>query len=183
MNASPRVIYATTIPRQPVAAPDDYDEQKALAWLDATNSTLHIKYTRTGSYFQHESDMRDVYTITLRRNSGQTYTFEFGNSVVHSARTVGVWPNNKGQLSFTEFTVGPDPAYRPNLRRQQPSAYSVLACIGKHNPGTFDDFCCEYGYNNDSIAAKKIYEAVCQEWLCLSRLYTPDEIATLAEIQ
>lgn len=63
-----------------------------------------------------------------------------------------------------------------------PTAYDVLACITKNDPGTFEDFCSEFGYDTDSISASKTYEAVVKEWLKVSRFFTPTELEALQEV-
>lgn len=45
-----------------------------------------------------------------------------------------------------------------------PNEYSVLACLTKYDPETFEDFCSEYGYSDDSLKAKEAWEAVNKEW-------------------
>ena len=64
-----------------------------------------------------------------------------------------------------------------------PTPYDVLACITKSDPGTFDDFCSEYGYDNDSIKAMKVWEAVVDEWHRVVMFFTPDELDEIQEIQ
>ena len=45
-----------------------------------------------------------------------------------------------------------------------PTAYDVLACLQKSEVGTFEDFCNDYDYDNDSLKALKIYKAVKKEY-------------------
>ena len=63
-----------------------------------------------------------------------------------------------------------------------PSVYDVLACLTKYDPGTFEDFCSDYGYDNDSRTAERIYFAVQKEYTQLARLFTPGQMEELAEI-
>lgn len=63
-----------------------------------------------------------------------------------------------------------------------PTAYDVLACIQKYDPGTFENFCSEFGYDTDSRKAEKIYKAVCKEWQKVSTFFTSNEIEELQEI-
>lgn len=63
-----------------------------------------------------------------------------------------------------------------------PTVYSVLACITKNDPGTFADFCSEFGYSTDSISAEKTYKAVVKEWKKVSRFFTPSELDALQEV-
>lgn len=47
---------------------------------------------------------------------------------------------------------------------KKPSKYDILACLTKSDPGSFEDFCSDFGYDSDSRKAYHIYEAVCKEW-------------------
>lgn len=68
------------------------------------------------------------------------------------------------------------------LKFKSPSAYDVLAGLTKSDPNTFKDFCSEYGYDDDSRKAEKIYYAVVNEWNNLKMLYSDEELQQLSEI-
>lgn len=63
-----------------------------------------------------------------------------------------------------------------------PSAYDLLSCLTKYNPGTFEDFCGDYGYDTDSISARKTYKDVLKEWINVERMFSASEIEQLQEI-
>ena len=63
-----------------------------------------------------------------------------------------------------------------------PTMYDILTCLTKHNTETFEDFCSEYGYNEDSIKALKTYKAVQREFNGVNRLFS-DVLDQLQEIQ
>lgn len=63
-----------------------------------------------------------------------------------------------------------------------PSAYSILACLIKNDPGDFENFCGEYGYDSDSRKAYTTYENVNEEWEGIKGLFTDEEIEQLSEI-
>jgi hypothetical protein len=63
-----------------------------------------------------------------------------------------------------------------------PTVYDLLACLTKSNPGTFDNFCDDHDYDNDSRSAERTYNAVVQEWLKVSSFFTAEEIDELQEI-
>ena len=46
----------------------------------------------------------------------------------------------------------------------------------------FDEFCCEFGYDNDSIKALKIYEECQRETKALHNMFDSDEIDMLREL-
>lgn len=65
----------------------------------------------------------------------------------------------------------------------KPTIYDVLACLTKYDPGTFEDFCSDYGYDEDSETSKKIYFAVQDEFSQLCEIFTPEQMEKLCEIQ
>jgi len=64
---------------------------------------------------------------------------------------------------------------------QEPTAYDILTCITKYNPGTFESFCSEYGFDMDSRRAEKIYKDTLKEWAGVERLFS-DVLKQLREI-
>lgn len=87
------------------------------------------------------------------KNDKHKYNFKFGQSIHNSKKCIA------------------------------PTAYDVLACLEKHEVGTFDDFCSEFGYDNDSRRAFKTYKAVKREWENIKLLFTTEQIELLQEIQ
>lgn len=65
---------------------------------------------------------------------------------------------------------------------KEPTMYDVLTCLTKYDPGTFENFCSDYGYDTDSRKAYSTYQAVCDEWVAVERLFG-DIIEELQEIQ
>lgn len=55
--------------------------------------------------------------------------------------------------------------------RKNPTMYDILACLTKYDPETFEDFCDEFGYDQDSRSAERIYKAVRREWGNVERLF------------
>ena len=64
----------------------------------------------------------------------------------------------------------------------EPTMYDVLACMTKYDPGTFEDFCGEFGYDTDSRKAHKTYLAVCKEYEGICRLFNTEELEEMQEI-
>jgi hypothetical protein len=65
---------------------------------------------------------------------------------------------------------------------EEPTMYDILTCLQKYDCGTFADFCGEFGYDEDSRNAERIYKAVCKEFTAVERLFS-DVIEELQEIQ
>jgi hypothetical protein len=85
----------------------------------------------------------------------------------------------KRNLQFDFGTVNADHIIRPVA----PSEYSILACLTKYDPGSFEDFCREFGYDLDSKSAERVYAGVKEEWLNVCRIWNDSEIEELCEIQ
>jgi hypothetical protein len=142
-------------------------EKQANDFLDKTQSELTIDFLRHGKHFDDDAHTRDIYTVTLRRGSRE-YGFRFGQSLDKSLN-----PDNWRQSN----------PYNKKLKKVKPTNYDVLACLNGYSPGTFDYFCDDYGYNPDSIKAKKTYDSIVNEWFNLESMYTSDELEMLGGIQ
>lgn len=66
--------------------------------------------------------------------------------------------------------------------KKSPTAYDILSCITKYDISSFEDFCADYGYNNDSIKDFKLYEKVKEEGKAICKMFY-DCIEELREIQ
>ncbi len=65
----------------------------------------------------------------------------------------------------------------------EPSAYSVLACLQWTDPGTFEDFCGEFGYDTDSRGAERTWNACVAQYKALCRVFTDEQREALSEIR
>lgn len=133
-------------------AMDEYEEQ-ANGFLESTGTTVKIG---TPTYGQHVWDNDDcsrwIFPVTF-------------------SRTV----DGKRRRFSVKFGQSIDDGSNP------PTNYDLLACLAKCDPGSFENFCDEYGYDPDSRKAERIYNAVCKEWVNVDRMW-PDAIDQLREI-
>jgi hypothetical protein len=129
--------------------------KQANDFLKETNTTLKINFLDCMPYF--DSDKKDG----ASRN------------VYFIILTRG---NNKMRFKFGDSMNNTDKGGKPN-------SYDVLTCLNKYDPGTFEDFCGEFGYEVDSRQAFKTYKAVKKEFKDLSSLYNEEELEKLSEIQ
>lgn len=133
-----------------------YDVQ-AEKFLADTGATIETEFLYHGPHFDDDKDARDVYRITIKRgNPNRSWSFKFGQSI-----------QNSGDKHLR--------------RRKAPGAYNILACVEKHDPGTFSDFCRDFDYSDDSVKAQKLYFAVQEEWINVRRMFG-DVLDALAEI-
>ena len=64
----------------------------------------------------------------------------------------------------------------------EPALCVIFTCLTKSDPCSFDDFCADYGYDNDSKTAERTYKAVVKEYEAVDRLFS-DVMDELQEIQ
>ena len=54
-----------------------------------------------------------------------------------------------------------------------------MCCLQKYDVGTFEEFCSEFGYDNDSRQAEKTYKGVVKEFEGMERLFNSEELELL----
>lgn len=86
---------------------------------------------------------------------------------------------SRGKRSYN-FKFGQ--SINSTLKSIKPNAYDILSCLQKYDPGLFEDFCSDFGYDEDSRKAEKIYNAVRNEYLNLAKMFNDDELAEMAKI-
>jgi hypothetical protein len=176
----------------------DYQKQ-ADDFLTRTNTSFQATFLRHDKHFTDDKDTRDIYRITLKRG-GRGYAFNFGQSincsgqykVVSGCTLLADAGYHKGQgLSLSEYkkalivcSNNPGGLIVKNENFfSEPTAYDVLACLTKYDPGDFENFCSDYGYDTDSRKAEKIYKSVLDEWHNVAMLWNDEELELLREIQ
>lgn len=131
-------------------------EKQANDLLASIGVEFSAKFQRHGKHFAGEEENRDIFSCRFSRaDSPRDYfTLSFGQSIT----------NSDGHGSTP------------------PTAYDVLACLTKSDPGTFENFCSEMGYDSDSRKAEKIYKLVCEEWRKVNQFFTDEEMQQLQNI-
>ncbi|MCK5132390.1 MAG: hypothetical protein KAR40_09610 [Candidatus Sabulitectum sp.] len=189
MNISPEL--------QKTLDENDYEAQ-GREFLKMTGVTFKAEFLEHGKHFDNDTDTRDIYQITLTKG-GRSYSFKYGQSANASGeykinlnlkREVngytayqglrGQKECRKARMAFSSW--GKDVVIK-NKDFSEPTPYSVLACITKHDPETFEDFCSNFGYDTDSRSAEKTYKAVSDEYKSLQTLFTEEELEVMSEIQ
>lgn len=151
---------------------DEYIKQ-ATEFLRKTYTKMKIRYVGLAVNKKwKEKEKRCLYEITLTSPRG-SMTFDFWDSIRNTKiRT----------MPFDAYNVQANKELAAKKKAAVPSVYDVLACLQKYDPGTFEDFCSDYGYDEDSRTAERIYFAVQREYTQLARLFTPEQMEELAEI-
>lgn len=133
---------------------------------------------------------RNWYDVTITTPRGKM-TFTFWDSIHNteiSTMTFEEYAKKKLKYNRVEdMSYGEKVKAKNDLARLKadavPNEYDVLACLEKYDPGTFEDFCSELGYNEDSRTAERIYIAVIKEYKDLIRIFTEEQMEELREIQ
>jgi hypothetical protein len=162
------------------------------------NISLKVEFLKNDYHFDGDKDKRDIYKCTIIKGL-RNYTFNFGQSlqnsgeyqvVKHLQNKIWVEQTTGGKihLSKEEFQklkyiqgIEKDILKNPNFKA--PTMYDVLTCLQKYDVGTFDDFCSEFGYSEDSRKAEKTYKAVLEEYNAMRLLFSDEELQILSYIQ
>lgn len=151
---------------------DNYEKQ-GQDFLERTGTKFKANLLYHDKYFPDDKESRDIYQITLTRGD-RVWSFRFGQSLANSNTE-----ERKREIEQVGFWTKEGKRLRAEIK--SPSAYDVLACITKHDPGTLQDFCNDYGYDIDSKKAEKIYFDVQHEWENVRYIFD-DVLSELAEI-
>ena len=153
-----------------------------------------VNFLKNGKHFEDDKDFRDIYRCTLKRGSRE-YSFNFGQSIKCSGEyqvkenlknKIWVTHNTQGKICFTLTEFKKLPSYvvdkgdvhkNPNFKH--PDLYAILCCLTKYDPGTFENFCSEFGYDKDSRKAYNTYTAVKEEYMNMCSLFNDEELELL----
>lgn len=167
---------------------NDYIKQ-ATDFLQKAHAEMKIEYAGiTINREWKETEKRCLYNVTLTSPRG-SMAFDFWDSIRNTeikTMTLEAYAEKRYRVVFSALTQAEKMQANKELAAKKkaaiPSVYDVLACLTKYDPGTFEDFCSDYGYDNDSRTAERIYFAVQKEYTQLARLFTPGQMEELAEI-
>lgn len=168
---------------------NEYTEQ-AEKFLQDANATMKIDFQgRAINTAWKEKELRNLYAVTITTPRG-SYTFDFWDSLHNTETTqmtIEQYAKKHLRMRWEDMTYGEKNKASAELAKMQkeahPTCYDVLACLTAHDPGTFEDFCHEYGYDEDSRAAERIYIAVQKEFANLKRIFDPEQLEAMQEIQ
>lgn len=170
--------------------------------MAATKTEFSAKFDKNDFHFVGDKERRDIYDVTFKRGA-RSFTLKFGQSIINSGIRIGAntdrhgarfvvndWQKyvKNGKFDRIKLILSGAVPYTLGTRDKvflpvAPTAYDVLASLTKYDPGTYEDFCSDFGYNTDSHTAEKTYTAVCKEWIDVCRLWSDDEIEQMQEIQ
>lgn len=153
-------------------------EKQANDWAEKWGVTMTARKLGHFAFHEEDADTRDVYEIALTRDS-RRMTFKFGQSLVDSRydQTFSAGPYWRKLERLNEGTF----ALFFKHRGKKPTMYDVIAGIQRQDPGTFEQFCGDFGYDTDSRKALQTYFAVQQEAADFRRLCRDDVVIAEAE--
>jgi hypothetical protein len=156
----------------------DYDVQ-AQVWAEKWGVRMTATFTGHRKYFADDTDTRDVYQVELVRlyKRGEEWitrrmAFDFGASLNDSQESAS--SDGKYWKSPNRIKPNTPMSKYPNRRRVPPSLYSILACIEKYEPGTFEQWCGDFGADTDSRKALETYLSVQKQYANFARLCDGD---------
>lgn len=143
-------------------------EEKAILIQKIEQMQNESKYTKAAQFIAKQFNLK----LTSK---GYEYKKHFADDKQN--RYVFKMQLKRGKKSYT-FEFGQS----INDGDKEPDFYSVLSCLQKYEIGTFEQFCSEFGYDEDSRKAEKTYKAVLKEFNAMQRLFNDDELEILSYI-
>ena len=132
----------------------EYDQQ-ALDFLESTGTSFDIQYLYTGTYFEGDTEERDIYQFTLKNDKG-AYSSKFGDSIYNTKQ--GMKPSAYDVLACLE-------TYCPDTFEDFCDEYGYQdRPLSEH----------------DSVM--RIYLNVREQAQALRKLFSPEQLEQLADI-
>lgn len=156
-------------------------EKQATNFLKETKTILTIKMVGRDvpTMWKGETQPHNHYKFKLKNSKG-VLEDDFWDSLYNTEMTtLSYWEYQKKHLIALPYEEWLDKA----ANAKKISAYDILSCLEKNDPGTFDEFCGEFGYDNDSISAFNIYRACQNQYRSLQKMFSEDELEELRNIQ
>ncbi len=172
-----------------------YDLQ-AQKFMEKTGLIIHTSYCGHYKRFEDAKYISSQWRIKFERGGKKEFWFNYSNSIVnsfskteHGHRRQPLSSKDYHYLSVKEILETGSRITKNSLpfvlhfEQKPPTDYSILSCLTKHDIGTFEDFCGDFGYDMDSRKAEKTYFAVQREYQDLRRMFSKAELILMAEIQ
>lgn len=164
--------------------------QQAEDFLKSANAKMQIDFVGLAINREwKEKKARPLYNVTITTPRG-FYSFDFWDSLHNAevkAMDYNAYARKRYGRAFDDLSYGEQQTVRRELKAKKVdaslSSYDVLACLTKYNPGTFSNFCFEFGYDEDNRTAERIYFAVQEEYNNLCRIFTEEQMEELTNIQ
>jgi hypothetical protein len=166
-------------------------EQQAIDFAKKVGLTMETLYL--GHYKRLSDRVTAQYRVALKRGNRE-YRFDFSTSIndswkffkqEESKRLKGLPSGIDIDEFFDSQTCLQESfTYRQfyvSRAKKAPSLCDILACLTKYDPGSHEEFCDNYGYDQDSIKGLNTYLEVQKEWREVNRMFG-DVLDELSEI-
>jgi|APSaa5957512622_1039677.scaffolds.fasta_scaffold35730_2 hypothetical protein len=159
----------------------DTYEKEAQDFCDKYDVKVKFEYAGYTYHFSGDTEKRDTYDVTITRGDN-SFRLKFGDSLNNSnlkakyellQKGFGQYirSNDKGARNFCRRNFSCSIKDLNKGKRQNPSAYSILSCLTKYDPYSYEDFCSDYGYNG-SEESLTIYHAVQKEFQNVEKMFS-----------
>ena len=141
---------------------NDSELTLALNEIAITSDARHVRFVSASPDGKRAEWPHDVWSVTLR-NGDKTHTTEFKCSIGHRIRS-----GSRGAQYYVERLGWLDDVKAAEAALTKPVAPTtadVLACLLSDASGageTFEEWCSNFGYSDDSMKAMETYRA-CQK--------------------
>ena len=169
----------------------DY-KQKAQDFLDKCNAKMRIVFANKEiNHLWDETEPRNKYHFYITTPIGKMdgYFWDSLRNTELTSTTYDQFAEATRRRSFDAVLPKDFPTIPQFIKMQQearPSAYDILACLEKYDVGTIDDFVSEFGYEvrkwSDVRRIEDTYHAVVKQYHDLCRIFTPEQMEMLREI-
>lgn len=165
-------------------------QQQALDFLKKADAKMEIRFLGLANNpnWKEKDVYRNTYDVTITTLKGfmkVTFYDSLHNTEI-SKLTVEDYAKRLYRAEYSILRPHERNDVRLKLKQEQekakPNEYDILACLTKYDPGTFEDFCDEFGYDEDSRSAEQIYLACIKEYKQLTRIFTAEQMEELCEI-
>lgn len=168
--------------------------QKALEFLNSCPAEMQILYAgKATNHLWDEKEPRDMFSFVIKTQRG-TMNGIFWDSLRNTRlrnMTFKEYYEKCTKRSYDFASAQEKLRYQKELKEVKelikPTPYSILACLEKYDVGSMDDFMYELGYEikcvKDMTNFINIYNAVVKEYNDLCRIFTPEQMKMLREIQ
>lgn len=168
-------------------------QKQAQGFLTACNATMTIEFQCVDvNQNWNDDSKRNKYRFTIITPRG-TMSGDFWGSV----RNTEITSMTLDEYCCKTYRMHGDSLYRNEkakaikrlneLKKEAtPTAYNILACLTKYDPGTMNDFFSEMGYEvhsaDDMFCFLNTYNAVVKEYRDLCHIFTEEQMEMLREI-
>lgn len=136
---------------------------------------------KTNTYPRRSHIHGHHYHVTISAKDRGHFTIDFWNSYADEFHNWAIGRLPTWEMNFkVRDMVKAERA--KSMKPETPRPYDVLTCITKNDPGSFEEFCSDFGYDTDSRRAEQVYFAVQKEWSKARRFFTSEELEEMQEI-